>query len=330
MTDSPETLRARLAWVKHYEQSKDAGLTCLRCGISRPTLRKWWRRYQQGGEACLGSQSRRRHNLPESKVKPADTELVLGLRKKRRLGPKGIQSELKRLHQTHFSTATIWRILARHGVSQSVRPCRKPKTIKRYSRPVPGDRVQIDNCKISKKLYQFTAVDDCTRLRVLRLYESRNAESAADFVDQILAEFPFPVQRIQTDRGGEFISEAFQNKLRDKQIRFRPIKPRSPHLNGKVERSQQTDRVEFWASIEKDLPPEARQLALAQWQQHYNENRTHSSLAGKTPRGRYEELASTVPTLEAIQGDYDPKQEKWHTNSWGTWSAAPKMDFSVK
>jgi transposase-like protein len=37
--------KARLAWVELYAKTGDAGLVCRRCGISRPTLRKWWRRY---------------------------------------------------------------------------------------------------------------------------------------------------------------------------------------------------------------------------------------------------------------------------------------------
>jgi transposase-like protein len=43
--------KARLAWVELYAKTRDAGLVCRRCGISRPTLRKWWRRYQADGEA---------------------------------------------------------------------------------------------------------------------------------------------------------------------------------------------------------------------------------------------------------------------------------------
>jgi transposase len=122
MTDSAETLRARLAWVKYYEHCRDAGLTCLRCGICRPTLRKWWNRYQERGQAGLVSKSRRRHTLPEPKVKQADINTLLELRRTRKLGPKGIQTELQRLYNVHFSTATIWTILARH-VGPSWRLC---------------------------------------------------------------------------------------------------------------------------------------------------------------------------------------------------------------
>jgi transposase-like protein len=51
--------KARLAWVELYAKTGDAGLVCRRCGISRPTLRKWWRRYQVDGEAGLVEHSRR-------------------------------------------------------------------------------------------------------------------------------------------------------------------------------------------------------------------------------------------------------------------------------
>jgi transposase InsO family protein len=63
---------------------------------------------------------------------------------------------------------------------------------------------------------------------------------------EIIKAFPFPIQRIQTDWGTEFFNYIFQEALADHCIKFRPIKPRSPHLNGKVERSQQTDKMEFY------------------------------------------------------------------------------------
>lgn len=62
-------------------------------------------------------------------------------------------------------------MLKAHNVSV-LRPNRRPRQPKRYTRPVPGDRVQIDTCKIGRDLIQFTAIDDCTRMRVLGLYSS--------------------------------------------------------------------------------------------------------------------------------------------------------------
>ena len=52
-------VQARLQWVGLYEKSKDAGFICRRCGISRPTLRKWYRRYQVLGIRGLSDQSKK-------------------------------------------------------------------------------------------------------------------------------------------------------------------------------------------------------------------------------------------------------------------------------
>ena len=72
----------------------------------------------------------------------------------------------------------------------------------------------------------------------MELYKRRTAENTLDFM---IEQFSFPIQRTQCDRRREFFAVKVQEKLMKYSIKFRPIKPRSPHLNGKVERSQQTD-----------------------------------------------------------------------------------------
>lgn len=319
MRDSEAVLKARLTWVQTYEQTQDVGLTCRRCGISAPTLRKWRQRYQEAGEAGLISRSRRPHRLREHKVTPTDEHLILELRRSRRLGPKGLQRELKRLHKLCFSTSTIWKVLFRHQVSV-LRPTARVKKPKRYSRPIPGDRVQVDSCKIGKHLYQFTAIDDCTRLRVLGLYSTRSTESAVNFMqERLVKEFPFPIQRIQTDRGPEFVGFDFQDALRAQRIKFRPNRPAAPHLNGKVERSQRTDRTEFWPTVDLSTARADIEQQLAQWQQFYNQERTHMALGCRTPSNRLEELQSLIPSAEAVHEAYDPAKEGYVTNSYYVW-----------
>jgi Transposase and inactivated derivatives, IS30 family len=305
---APEhVLRARLSWVRMYQETGDAGLTCRRCGISYPTLRKWRLRYLEAGEAGLRSRSRRPHKLPPPKVTQAHEELILKLRRERRIGPKRIQYELNRLHGIHFSTGTIWRVLHKYKVPSLRRQSRSRRS-KRYSRPVPGDRVQIDSCKVGPGLYQFTAVDDCTRWRVLGLYPARTEKSALHFLkERVLAEFPFPIQRIQTDRGGEFFGLRFQIALKELKIKFRPIRPRSPHLNGKVERSQLTDKVEFWPTVELTDPDLAQKQS--EWQAFYNERRPHTSLGYRPPSARLTELSDLIPTWEQVRQLYDEDTE---------------------
>jgi transposase InsO family protein len=68
----------------------------------------------------------------------------------------------------------------------------------------------------------------------MALFDRRTAANSLIFLEQMIVEMPFPIQRIQTDRGREFFAYKFQERLKEYAIKFRPIKPRSPHLNGKV------------------------------------------------------------------------------------------------
>ena len=242
--------RTRLGWVRLYEQVGNAGLVCRRCGISRPTLRKWWRRYQAEGVAGLEARSHRPHRSPNRKVFAEQEALILRLRRERKLGIKMLRNELARRHGLRLALDTIHKVLVRHGENRLKRPRLRRKGTRRYSRPVPGDRVQMDTCKIRPGLYQYTAIDDCSRWQVLGVYPRRTAANTRDFLDRVAAEMPFPVQRVQTDRGQEFFAYEVQDGLRERQIKFRPNRPRAPHLNGKVERVQRTALEEFWPTVD--------------------------------------------------------------------------------
>lgn len=299
-------IQQRLQWIKLYETTGDAGLVCRRCGISRPTLRKWWRRYLAEGIDGLESHSRRPENSPSIKTGPAEVALILELRSLRNLGARRIQSELKRLHSIALAMATIHKVLCQNQAKPVVKFRRKADFI-RYERPVPGDRVQMDTCKIGPGLYQYTSVDDCTRYRVLRLYSRRTAANTLDFINYVIEEMPFPIQRFQTDRGREFFAVKVQEKLKEYGIKFRANKPASPYLNGKVERSQKTDKAEFYATVE--LSANDLKDLLADWQHYYNWERPHSAHNGKTPMERYFELAEQTPYSDAVQANYQPSEE---------------------
>lgn len=72
----------------------------------------------------------------------------------------------------------------------------------------------MDTCKIAPGIYQYTAVDDCSRWRLLEIYTRRTAENTLTFIDLLIEQFPFPIQRIQTDRGREFFAVKVQEKLK--------------------------------------------------------------------------------------------------------------------
>lgn len=81
--------RGREKWIEIYGQMGHAGLTCLRCGISRPTLRTWSKRYLEKGEEGLTEQTRRPHHSPTRKISEQLTNLVMDLRRSRNIGPGG-------------------------------------------------------------------------------------------------------------------------------------------------------------------------------------------------------------------------------------------------
>jgi transposase InsO family protein len=300
--------RRRLSWVMAYRERPDAGAVCRRFGISRPTLRKWLHRYEAEGEAGLRAVSRRPHHFPTQKVDEGLQAAILLLRQERRLGAKRLRNELQRLHGVRLSAATVHKVLARCGLSvlpTRKRPRHKPK---RYNRPVPGDRVQMDTCKIRPGLYQFTAIDDCSRFLVAGIARRRNAKGTLAFLDQVFDEMPFSIQRIQTDRGAEFFAEEVQCRLMDEAIRFRPIPPRSPHLNGKVERVQRTVLEEFWETANAKATDIGEQLS--QWVFYYNWHRPHESLHGRSPIDRVCQLTNETPLWGDVSEAYDPGKER--------------------
>lgn len=305
-------IRRRLKWVKLYEELRDAGVVCRRCGISRPTVRKWVKRYPEDGEAGLNSMSRRPHRSPHRKITKADQATILRMRGENK-GARRIQSELRLYEQKEWSLRTIHKVLVAAEVKPLVKP-KRPILPKRYSLLIPGERVQMDTMKVAPGVYQYTAVDDCSRFRVLAVYPGRDARDTLLFLERVIEEMPFPIQRIQTDRGTAFFAESVQKYLMSQCIKFRPIPPRSPHLNGKVERSQLTDKVEFWSRYS----PKAQGIdeRIQAWQFEYNWRRPHGSLSGKTPAGKLTEVSEQTPFSEEVALAYDVRKERIRYSDW--------------
>lgn len=293
--------QAWLEWVKTFEQTGDAGLTCRRCGISRPTLGKWVRRYEAQRIERLASRSHRPHHQPQCKIHPEQEQWILALRRERKLGARRIQNELYRAHRLRLSLRSIQKILQQHGLP--VLPKRQRKKVKRYEARVPGERIQMDICKLGAGLYLYTAIDDCSRSLVVGLYPRRTAEHTLDFIqERLLEESPRSIQRIQTDHGTEFMALKVSLLLHELHIRFRPIRPGAPHLNGKVGRAQRTVLDEFFSTTNRQSPELVDRLG--EWQFDYNWYRVHGSL-GKTPTERIVELSAKTPYWYDVYAPYE-------------------------
>lgn len=91
-------------------------------------------------------------------------------------------------------------------------------------------------------------------------------------------------------------------------IKFGPVKPRFPHLNGEVERSQRTDLAEFFSTVSLDSPDLHKQLQ--EWQHFYNWERAHGGLHCKTPIERFLELSDRTPVWDEGELLYDSGKER--------------------
>ncbi|WP_411897490.1 IS481 family transposase [Elizabethkingia occulta] len=308
MNKQQQQIKARKDWLKIYLELGSVTKTALRCGIARSTLHRWIKRYKEEGEHGLSDKSKRPKTLSNTKITPEIESLILDLRKKKQWGAARISIHLLR-KRISLSAMTVWRVLSKHKVNPIVKRRRK-SDYKRYSKEVPGDRVQLDVTKIRSKAYQFTAIDDCTRMKVIRIYSNKKAESTIHFLSEILNTFYFPIQHIQTDWGTEFFNYSFQYELHEHFIKYRPIKPRSPHLNGKVERTQQTDKSEFWSLLDLSNPKLDLNALAIEWQDFYNKKRPHSSLNGKTPWERLQELEHLIPIQPEVTTKFWDSEEK--------------------
>jgi hypothetical protein len=141
---------------------------------------------------------------------------VLYLRQNYHFGAGTIRDYLKRFRAIGIAGATVQPLLEQHGLGRlPANQKHKPhgKRWQRYEKPQPGHWLQMDVKFLEripgskKRLYQFTAIDDCTRIRVLKIYDACNQSTAIDFVDEVIRRLPFRIHVVQTDNGAEFQSK---------------------------------------------------------------------------------------------------------------------------
>jgi transposase InsO family protein len=235
--------------------------------------------------------ARRRRRISEDVV-----ALITQARLEHEFGASRTQIWLQRVHQVRVATETIQRVFRDIGVPHLVKTRRRrPKQLKLFEKEHPGDSVQVDVKVVARgrgKWFQYTAIDDCTRMRVLRLYRRQNHHSSLAFLRELTAAFPFQIRKIQVDNGTEF-PLLFALSCQELGVRVRYIRPRRPEQNGKVERSHRIDEEEFWARYagqDFDLASDA----LSAWEYRYNNERFSMALRGRTPM---EKLATVLPSF---------------------------------
>jgi putative transposase len=294
--------RHRLRIIHWYEEhSQNARLTCRHFGLSPSTFYFWFHRYQQEGPRGLEDRSRRPHRVRQPSWSQELAQAVLHLREEHPRWGKDKLVVLLRKGGWQVSTSMVGRILSdikERGLLWEPN-LRDPWLVKRASkRPyalrkppdylpkAPGDLVEADTADIRLlpgEVYKhFTARDVVSRWDVLDVYHRATGQAAACFLDALLERMPFPVRAIQVDGGSEFKAQ-FEEACQQMGIRLFELPPRSPKLNGHVERAQRTHREEFYQMLD---PPDSLAELRVRLRVHetiYNTIRPHQALGQRTP-----------------------------------------------
>jgi transposase InsO family protein len=280
---TPWPAATRVQYVVGYEYvQKNWGVSarqfCRTAEVPYPTFARWWAAWRRSGKYGLLDRSRRPHRSPNS-LAVAIVQVVRQFHRELGVGVRRLHAHLTQ-SGVQCSLSSVYRILRRAG-ALVLKP-RKPKQVWiRYAKAVPGERAQMDLKYLPRGLFQLTLIDDCSRYLAACIISKRTTAAVCEVLPALLKELPFDLRCIQTDNGSEF-GLALTALLKARGIRHVRTRPRTPRLNGKVERVHRTMQEEFWDAVE-DAPPERWKPWLRDYVRFYNRRRIHSALGYKTP-----------------------------------------------
>ncbi len=296
-------------------------------GISRATYYRWKQRLREEGLKGLKPKSRRPRRLRRKVYWTPDLLMTIEALRKQHptwgrwpiglaLRKQGCQGQ-----GCQVSERTVGRILAyleAHGrvlsVASFLARARRGRLKRKLRRPYaqrkprayqvnhPGDLVQVDTLTVTlgpgEVVKHFSAVDLHSRFSLAEVHTRATAHLAAGFLSELLAKTPFPIRAIQVDGGSEFMAE-FEEACQQHDVKLFVLPPRSPRLNGHVERLQRTFRDEFYTRPLPSRIPEL-QRELNAYLDYYNRRRPHRSLNGLAP----------LEYLAMMQGESVPRESQ--------------------
>ena len=228
----------------------------------------FWKARWDGSVQSLACQSRRPHHHPNQHTQE-ELKLICDMRRRNpSLGMIELWHRLKLRGYTR-RPESLFRVMRKLGLFPAAekKKAYKPKPYEQMT--YPGQRVQVDVKVVHRRciadpelrLFQYTAIDEFTRLRFLTAYPEQSTFSSADFLNKLVqwyARRGIKVKCVQTDNGFEFTNRfsagkrdlptLFETTAAQLGIRHKLIRPYTPRHNGKVERSHREDQKRFYDS----------------------------------------------------------------------------------
>ena len=248
--------------VLKYSFKHGVTAASIRFHRSRQAIYEWKAKYD-GNWKSLRDKSHRPHSHPNQHT---EAEKAMILR-----------------HYPRYKDDMIllWDVLRKKGykrqynslvrvINKWIKPEIKKKSSRKsmpYNRATyPGQKIQIDVKFVpsycvsnGQKYYQYTAIDECTRVVFREMYDEHSTYSSKDFLVKLIKAFPFPIREVQTDNGTEWTTALlvkspqtktlFEQALADMDIIYHRIRVATPRHNGKVERQHRTDEKRFYKKM---------------------------------------------------------------------------------
>jgi transposase InsO family protein len=285
--------------------------------VSPATAHRWWHRFRDASDqkrrACAWafdrpSRPRRMPRLLDETVQ----QRICECRRHTGWGPRLVAGATGQAH------STVWKVLARHGISRPERAPKEPAN--RYEWPCPGDLLHMDVSRYwrferpghavtgdrSQRSrnwmapgtrvgcdYAHAIVDDHSRLAYVELHPDEKAATVTAFTERALAWFSergITTRRLMSDNAFSYVkNRSLRELLEAREIKHLRTQAYRPRTNGKVERFHQTMARE-WGYGLAYRSHRHRHQALPHWLTHYNEHRPHSSIGALPPISRVHNL----------------------------------------
>lgn len=248
--------------VLKYSFKHGVTAASIRFHRSRQAIYEWKAKYD-GHWKSLREKSHRPHHHPNEHT-AEEKEKILRRYPRYKDDMIMLWDSLRKSGYTRSYTSLV------RVVNKWVKPEIKKRTARKsmpYERAAyPGQKVQIDVKFVpsycvsnGQKYYQYTAIDECTRLVYRELYDEHSTYSSTDFLKKLVVAFPFAIREIQTDNGREFTNaymskktsklSLFEKTLQDFDIIYHRIRVATPRHNGKVERQYRIDENRFYKKM---------------------------------------------------------------------------------
>lgn len=250
--------------VLRYAEKQGVTKASDRFKVCRNAIYEWKARYT-GSWKSLVDRSHRPHWHPAAHT-AEEKELICRTFYHNQTDMMVLWQKICEKGYTH-SYYSMTRVVRRMKLKAEAPKAQKHKA-KPYQRAeYPGQKVQVDvkyvpsRCVVDgRKYYQYTAIDECTRLVFREMYDEHSTYSSHDFLLKLIKSFPFPIKRIQTDNGTEWTNALlvknpdhektlFESELARQDIEYQRIRIATPRHNGKVERQHRIDEVGFYSKL---------------------------------------------------------------------------------